>query len=68
MGSLKNSSSLSPLNDPQQEALKKLQSQDLSESDAIMSHCISSAISLLWTPDQIGEACAAGTQIKFSIS
>jgi 8-amino-3,8-dideoxy-alpha-D-manno-octulosonate transaminase len=65
---LKNSSSLSPLNDPQQEALKKLQSQDLSESDAIMSHCISSAISLLWTPDQIREACAAGTQIKFSIS
>jgi hypothetical protein len=30
---LKNSSSLSPLNDPQQQALKRLQSQDLSESD-----------------------------------
>ena len=52
---LKNSSSLSPLNDPQQQALKKLRSQDLPESDAIMSRCISSSISLLWTPEQIKE-------------
>jgi len=52
---LKNSSSLSPLNDSQQEALKKLQSQDLSESDTIMSRCISSSISLLWTEDQLRE-------------
>ena len=52
---LKNSSSLSPLNDPQQEALKKLRSQDLSESDGIMSRCISTSISLLWTPEQIKE-------------
>ena len=52
---LKSSSSLSPLNDPQQQVLKKLQSQDLSESDAIMSRCISTSISLLWTPDQVKE-------------
>jgi 8-amino-3,8-dideoxy-alpha-D-manno-octulosonate transaminase len=52
---LKNSSSLSPLNDAQQQALKKLRSQDLSESDAIMSRCISTSISLLWTPEQIRE-------------
>jgi len=52
---LKNGSSLSPLNDKQQAALQKLRSQDLSESDAIMSRCISSAISLLWTEDQIKE-------------
>jgi 8-amino-3,8-dideoxy-alpha-D-manno-octulosonate transaminase len=52
---LKSSSSLSPLNDPQQQALKKLQSQDLSESDAVMSRCISSSISLLWTPEQVRE-------------
>ena len=52
---LKNSSSLSPLNDAQQQALKKLRSQDLSESDAIMSRCVSSSISLLWTEDQVRE-------------
>jgi len=52
---LKSSSSLSSLNDPQQQALKKLQAQDLTESDAIMSRCISSSISLLWTPEQVRE-------------
>src|SRR3954471_22993536 len=52
---LKNASSLSPLNDPQQQALKKLRSQDLPESDAIMSRCISTSISLLWTEQQIKE-------------
>jgi len=52
---LKNGSSLSPLNDKQQAALQKLRSQDLSGSDAIMSRCVSSAISLLWTEDQIKE-------------
>ena len=52
---LKNSTSLSPLNEAQQSALKKLQSQDFSASDAVMSRCISTAISLLWTEEQINE-------------
>ena len=52
---LKNNSALSALNDGQQKALQKLKSQDFSESDAIMGRCISSAISLLWTEDQVRE-------------
>jgi 8-amino-3,8-dideoxy-alpha-D-manno-octulosonate transaminase len=52
---LKNNLSLSALNDAQQKALKKLQSQDFAESDAIMGRCISSSISLLWTEDQTRE-------------
>lgn len=52
---LKNSSALSALNDAQQRALQKLKSQDFAESDAIMSRCISSSISLLWTEDQVRE-------------
>ena len=52
---LKNSTTLHLLNDAQQAALKKLQSQDFSASDAIMSRCISTAISLTWTEEQIKE-------------
>jgi 8-amino-3,8-dideoxy-alpha-D-manno-octulosonate transaminase len=52
---LKNSIGLSPLNEAQQSALKKLQSQDFSASDAVMSRCISTAISLLWREEQINE-------------
>jgi 8-amino-3,8-dideoxy-alpha-D-manno-octulosonate transaminase len=52
---LKNSTTLHLLNDAQQTALKKLQSQDFSASDAIMSRCISTAISLTWTEEQIKE-------------
>jgi len=52
---LKNSSALSALHDAQQKALQKLKSQDFAESDAIMSRCISSSISLLWTEDQVRE-------------
>jgi len=52
---LKNNIALNPLNDAQQSALKQLQSQKFSASDAIMSRCISSAISLLWTEEQISE-------------
>jgi 8-amino-3,8-dideoxy-alpha-D-manno-octulosonate transaminase len=52
---LKNNTALYPLNDLQQSALKHLQSQKFSTSDAIMSRCISSAISLLWTEEQIRE-------------
>jgi len=52
---LKNSTTLHLLNNEQQAALKKLQSQDFAASDAIMSRCISTAISLLWTGEQIKE-------------
>jgi 8-amino-3,8-dideoxy-alpha-D-manno-octulosonate transaminase len=52
---LKNSVSLHSLSDAQQTALKKLKSQDFSASDAVMGRCISSAISLLWTEEQIRE-------------
>jgi len=52
---LKNASSLYALNDVQQAALKKLSSQNFPASDAIMSRCISSSISLLWTEEQIRE-------------
>ena len=52
---LKNNESLHILNDAQQSALKKLRSRDFSESNAVMSRCISTAISLLWTEDQVQE-------------
>jgi 8-amino-3,8-dideoxy-alpha-D-manno-octulosonate transaminase len=52
---LKNTISLHSLSDMQQVALKKLQSQDFSTSDAVMSRCISTAISLQWTEEQIRE-------------
>jgi 8-amino-3,8-dideoxy-alpha-D-manno-octulosonate transaminase len=52
---LKNHTTLHLLNDAQQAALKNLQSQNFSASDAIMRRCISTAISLLWTEDQIKE-------------
>ena len=52
---LKNNIALNPLSDAQQSALKQLPSQKFSASDAIMSRCISSAISLLWTEEQIRE-------------
>ena len=52
---LKNSTTLHLLNDAQQAALKKLQAQDFSASDAVMSRCVSTAISLLWADEQILE-------------
>lgn len=52
---LKNNMSLHPLNDQQQAALKKLSKSEFPASDAIMSRCVSTAISLLWTEDQIKE-------------
>ena len=52
---LKNATSLYPLNEAQQTALKKLPSQDFSASDAVMSRCISTAISLVWTEEQLKE-------------
>ena len=50
---LKHAHSLNALTDSQRSALKKLQMQNFSSSDAIMSRCISSAISLLWTEDEV---------------
>jgi 8-amino-3,8-dideoxy-alpha-D-manno-octulosonate transaminase len=52
---LKNATSLNKLNLLQQDALLKLQSADFSVSDSIMNRCISTAISLLWTEEQIKE-------------
>jgi 8-amino-3,8-dideoxy-alpha-D-manno-octulosonate transaminase len=52
---LKQASSLYPLTHEQQSALHKLQQQDFSKSDAVLSRCISSSISLLWTPGQVEE-------------
>ncbi|WP_288096939.1 DegT/DnrJ/EryC1/StrS family aminotransferase [Hydrotalea sp.] len=52
---LKNIAALNPLNDAQQKALLQIKTQDFSASDAVMSRCISTAISMLWTPEQITE-------------
>ena len=52
---LKNVQSLYALNEAQQNALKKLSSTEFHTSDAIMSRCISTAISLTWTEEQVHE-------------
>jgi 8-amino-3,8-dideoxy-alpha-D-manno-octulosonate transaminase len=52
---LKNASALNKLNPLQYDALIKLQTRDFSASDAVMSRCISSSISLLWTEEQVKE-------------
>lgn len=52
---LKNSTTLNRLNPLQQEALLKLQTTDFAASDAIMSRCISTAISLTWSEEQVKE-------------
>ena len=56
---LKNATSLYPLSVAQQNALIALQSTDFSKSDAVMSKCISTAISLVWTEEQVHEKGAA---------
>jgi len=50
---LKNNTTINHLNEDQVSAIRKIKSQNFSASDAIMSCCISSAISLLWTEEQI---------------
>ncbi len=50
---LKNGHSLYPLNDAQNEALNDLKNKDFSKSDAILSRCISTAISLSWKESDI---------------
>lgn len=52
---LKNATTLNKLSDVQQNALLKLKETSFAASDAVMSRCISTAISLLWTEDQIKE-------------
>ncbi len=52
---LKNAKTLNRLSDVQHQALLKLKDTSFTASDAVMSRCISTAISLLWTEEQIKE-------------
>lgn len=52
---LKTAASLNKLSEQQEQALLKLQTTSFTASDAIMSRCISTAIGLLWTDEQIKE-------------
>ena len=52
---LKNSVSLNRFSEAQEQALFKIKDQDFSVTDAIMSRCISTFISLTWTEKQIRE-------------
>lgn len=52
---LKNATSLNRLHQDQRDALTKLAHQDFSASDRVMSRCISTSISLLWSEEQIRE-------------
>ena len=66
---LKNSISLNRFSEVQERALFKLKDQDFSATDAIMSRCISTLISLTWTEQQIkdkGEKIVAAAQKVYS--
>jgi 8-amino-3,8-dideoxy-alpha-D-manno-octulosonate transaminase len=52
---LKNGATLNTLNDPQNEALQKIRQTSFSVSDQVMSRCVSTAISLIWTEEQLKE-------------
>jgi 8-amino-3,8-dideoxy-alpha-D-manno-octulosonate transaminase len=52
---LKNRLTLHAISDTQRSAMNDLQTKDFSASDAIMGRCISTAISLLWSEEQIRE-------------
>jgi 8-amino-3,8-dideoxy-alpha-D-manno-octulosonate transaminase len=52
---LKQAHALHPLSDEQKSALLKLNDTEFAASDAIISRCISTAISLVWTDEQIKE-------------
>ncbi len=55
---LKTEKTLGRLTAAQSAALKKIGTQDFSKSDDVMSCCISTAISLTWTGDQLQEKAA----------
>ncbi len=52
---LKTEKTLNRLNEGQSKAIKKLDTQDFRKSDAIMGSCISTAIGLSWTDEQLKE-------------
>jgi len=52
---LHNATTLNNISEAQKNALTQLKHQDFSVSDAVMSRCISTAISLSWTEEQIHE-------------
>jgi 8-amino-3,8-dideoxy-alpha-D-manno-octulosonate transaminase len=52
---LKNAVSLNRFSEAQEQALFKLKDQDFSSTDAVMSRCISTLISLTWTEEQLKE-------------
>jgi len=52
---LKSASTLNNLNDAQKAALAKLQKGDFMASDFILSRCISTAINLSWSDEQLSE-------------
>jgi 8-amino-3,8-dideoxy-alpha-D-manno-octulosonate transaminase len=52
---LKKAASLYPLFDAQRQSLHRLATQDFSASDAVISRCVSTLISLLWTDEQVKE-------------
>lgn len=52
---LKRAGSLYPLLEAQREGLQKLASQNFGTSDAVMSRCVSTAISLIWSEEQVSE-------------
>ena len=60
---LKNVQSLYALNEAQQLALSKLSDTKFEASDAIMSRCISTAISLTWTEEQVNAKGAQFLQV-----
>lgn len=62
---LKQSATLHNINDDQKNALLSLAGRSFPASDAIMSRCISTSISLLWTEEQVrekGEKIVAAVQ------
>ncbi len=52
---LKNATTLNTVNPLQREALLKLKDKDFSVSDSVIGRCISTAISLTWSEEQIKE-------------
>lgn len=60
---LKTARSLYPMNEAQQAAMLKLSTTKFEASDAILSRCISTAISLTWTEAQLHEKGAKCLQV-----